>query len=62
MPELIEDGVTGFLVDSAEEAVAAIARVGDLDRARIRRSVEDRFTTAHMADAYLRLYERILAR
>jgi len=59
MPELIEDGVTGFLVDSAEEAVAAIHRIGELDRGKVRRTAEARFTSTAMADAYLRLYQRI---
>jgi glycosyltransferase involved in cell wall biosynthesis len=60
MSELIEDGVTGFLVDSAEEAVAAIGRIGEIDRAAPRRAVAERFTVERMADAYLALYRRIL--
>jgi len=60
MPELIEHGVTGFLVDTFEEAVAAIGRIGEIDRKACRRAVEDRFTVARMADKYLALYERIL--
>jgi glycosyltransferase involved in cell wall biosynthesis len=60
MPELIEDGVTGFLVESFDEAVAAIARIGEIDRAACRRSVEQRFTVERMAERYLELYERIL--
>jgi len=59
MPELIEDGVTGFLVDSAEEAVSAIRRIDEIDRARVRRAIEARFTSGAMADAYLSLYRRI---
>ena len=59
MPELIEDGVTGFLVDDVEEAVSAIHRIGEIDRAQVRRAVEARFTSAAMADAYLRLYHRV---
>jgi glycosyltransferase involved in cell wall biosynthesis len=61
MPELIDDGVTGFLVDGFDEAVAAIGRLGEIDRAQCRRAVEERFTVNRMADAYLALYERILA-
>ena len=60
MPELIDDGVTGFLVDSVDEAVAAIARIDRIDRTTVRRAVADRFTVDRMADAYLTLYRRIL--
>ena len=61
MAELIEHGVTGFLVDSFDEAVAAIGRLGEIDRAQCRRAVEERFSVARMADEYLALYRRILA-
>jgi glycosyltransferase involved in cell wall biosynthesis len=61
MPELIEHGVTGFLVDSFEEAVAAIGRLDEIDRHACRRAVERRFTVERMADDYLALYQRILA-
>jgi glycosyltransferase involved in cell wall biosynthesis len=61
MPELIEHGVTGFLVDTFDEAVEAVGRVGEIDRAACRRSVEERFTVERMADKYLALYERLLS-
>jgi glycosyltransferase involved in cell wall biosynthesis len=60
MPELIDDGVTGFLVDSVDEAVDAIGRVGQLDRAACREAVSARFTVDRMADAYLKLYRRLV--
>ncbi|TPG38304.1 glycosyltransferase family 4 protein [Sphingomonas koreensis] len=60
MPELIEHGVTGFLVDTPAQAVAAIDRIDEIDRAAVRRAVADRFTVDRMADAYLVLYRRIL--
>ena len=60
MPELIEHGVTGFLVDSVEEAVAAIEWVGEIDRAACRRAVEARFSVERMADDYVALYRRVL--
>jgi glycosyltransferase involved in cell wall biosynthesis len=60
MPELIEDGVTGFLVRSFDEAVAAIGRVGEIDRAACRRAVAERFTVDRMADRYLELYRQLL--
>jgi glycosyltransferase involved in cell wall biosynthesis len=60
MPELIEHGVTGFLVDSVEEAVAAIERVGEIDRSACRAAVVARFSVERMAEEYLALYRRIL--
>lgn len=60
MPELIEHGVTGFLVDTPAEAVDAIERAGEIDRAACRRAVEERFSVERMADDYLALYRRIL--
>ena len=60
MPELIDDGVTGFLVDSLDQAIAAVERIGEIDRAACRRAVEQRFTVDHMADRYMDLYRRLL--
>ncbi|TPG09930.1 glycosyltransferase family 4 protein [Sphingomonas oligophenolica] len=60
MPELIDDGVTGFLVDSVDEAIAAVARIGEIDRAACRAAVAARFTVERMADRYLALYRGIL--
>ena len=60
MPELIVDGVTGFLVDSFDQAVEAIGRVDQIDRAACRRHVERHFTVDRMADRYLELYREIL--
>ena len=62
MPELIKDGVTGFLVDDVRGAIAAVARIGEIDRAACRRAVAERFTVERMADRYLALYWSILDR
>jgi glycosyltransferase involved in cell wall biosynthesis len=62
MPELIEHGVTGFLVESEAEAVEAVARLGEIDRAACRRAVAERFTVERMADRYLALYREILSK
>ena len=62
MPELIDDGVTGFLVDSFDEAIAAIGRIGEIDRAACRRAVAERFTVDRMADRYLDLYRSLISR
>lgn len=60
MAEIIEHGVNGFLVDTHEEAVAAVEEAGRLDRAAVRRSVATRFHVDRMADEYIALYRRIL--
>ncbi|KQT61165.1 glycosyl transferase family 1 [Methylobacterium sp. Leaf456] len=59
--EIIEDGVTGFVVASEEEAVAALARIDRLDRSEVRRRFEARFTAERMARDYLALYQRLRA-
>ncbi|HEU4957868.1 MAG TPA: glycosyltransferase family 4 protein [Sphingomicrobium sp.] len=60
MSELIDDGVTGFLVDDFDQAVAAIDRIEEIDRAACRRHVADQFTVDRMADRYLELYHKLL--
>ena len=60
MPELIVDGVTGFLVDDLDGAIAAIERVGELDRAACRAHIAHHFTVGRMADRYLELYRQLL--
>jgi glycosyltransferase involved in cell wall biosynthesis len=57
VPEVIEDGVTGFIVDDIDEAVRAVRKCGELDRARIRRCFTERFTAERMAEDYLALYQ-----
>ncbi|MHC2087316.1 glycosyltransferase family 4 protein [Methylobacterium sp. CM6244] len=61
VPEIVEDGVTGFVVSSEAEAVEALGRIGRLDRAVIRRRFEARFTAERMAADYLAIYRRLLA-
>jgi glycosyltransferase involved in cell wall biosynthesis len=60
MPELIDHGVTGFLVDSVDEAVDAIGRINEIDRAACRAASTARFTVDRMADRYLDLYRSLL--
>ncbi|MEW6726015.1 MAG: glycosyltransferase family 4 protein [Bacillota bacterium] len=60
MPELICDGVNGFLVRDVEEAVTAVEKIPAINRAMCRKTVEERFTSARMADDYIRVYQRIL--
>ncbi len=61
-PEVIDDGITGFLVSDEEEAVAAVERARKLDRREIRRRFDRRFTATAMARGYLDLYADRLAR
>ena len=61
-PEIIEDGVTGFLVDTLEAAVAAAGRAHRLDRNRIRAQFDKRFSATAMARRYLDVYADMLAR
>lgn len=60
VPEVMEDGVTGYVVDSLEGAVQAVRRVEELDRRACRAVFERRFTSRRMAEGYLRLYRQIL--
>ena len=62
VPEVIEDGVTGFVVDDEDGAVAAVGKLRTLDRSRIRRTFEQRFTARRMAEDYLNVYRRVIAR
>ncbi len=57
MPELIDDGATGFLVDDVDEALAAVGRAGSVNREGIRRQAVARFDKARMVDAYIGAYE-----
>jgi glycosyltransferase involved in cell wall biosynthesis len=60
VPEVIDDGVTGFVVDDEQDAIAAIRRIGELDRHRVRSTFEKRFTATRMAQDYLRHYAKLL--
>jgi glycosyltransferase involved in cell wall biosynthesis len=60
VPEVIDEGLTGFVVRSIEEAVAAVTKVPTLDRASIRRRFEQRFSAERMAHDYLALYRRLV--
>ena len=59
VPEVIDDGVTGFLVNSVEQAVEKIAKLPGLSRKLCREIFEQRFTATRMAQAYLALYEKL---
>lgn len=62
VPEIIDEGVTGFIVDSEEEAVRRMSALLSLDRAAVRRRFEQRFTAQRMAKDYIRVYKGLLAK
>ena len=62
VPEVMEDGITGFVVREPGEAAEAIGRVTDLSRARCREVFETRFTATRMADDYMEVYEQMVHR
>ncbi len=59
--EIIDDGITGFIVDTIEEAVDAVGRTAQLNRRRCRQAFEERFTATRMVRRYLEIYENVLA-
>ena len=61
VPEVMEDGVTGFIVDNVDEAVAACKRLPEIDRVGVRARFDARFTARRMAEDYLRVYDRLIA-
>ncbi len=62
VPEVVRDGVSGFVVESVAEAVGVVERVTALPRANVRAYVEAHFSQGRMVTDYLRVYEQILAR
>ncbi|GIX31746.1 MAG: hypothetical protein KatS3mg124_2218 [Porticoccaceae bacterium] len=60
VPEVLRDGVTGFVVENVVEAVAAVNRLHEIDRAACRRHFESHFTAERMAGQYLALYRRLV--
>ena len=61
VPEVMDDGVTGFIVDTVDEAIAACGRLGELDRTAVRRQFEKRWTSRRMAEDYLDIYEQLIS-
>jgi glycosyltransferase involved in cell wall biosynthesis len=62
VPEIMKDGVTGFIVADEDAAVKAIGRLGEIDREKCRQYFEQHFTSARMAQDYLNIYQRQIER
>jgi len=60
MPEIVSERENGFLVDSIDEAVAAVRASNRIDRVRVRQSVEHRFDASRMVDEYISVYHRVV--
>jgi glycosyltransferase involved in cell wall biosynthesis len=61
IPEIVEDGVTGFVVDGIEGAVEAVGKIPTIDRQACRRRVEEKFSTRRMVDDYESLFSRTIS-
>lgn len=59
-PEVVYDGVSGFIVDTLDEMVEAMPRVKDLDRAQVRAHVDEHFSSRAMTRAYLDVYRQVM--
>jgi glycosyltransferase involved in cell wall biosynthesis len=62
VPEVIDDSLSGVVVNSVPEAVEAYSELVSLDRRTVRRTFEERFTVRRMADDYVALYRSLLAK
>jgi len=60
VPEIMSDGVTGFIVNSIDEAVAAVQKIGTIDRVHCRKHFEQNFTVGRMVDGYIEAYQRLI--
>jgi glycosyltransferase involved in cell wall biosynthesis len=61
VPEIVDHGLTGFIVESDEEAIEAVERLSELNRQTVKRVFEERFTAATMAGNYLKLYQELIS-
>ncbi|HTV38984.1 MAG TPA: glycosyltransferase family 4 protein [Candidatus Sulfotelmatobacter sp.] len=61
VPEILEHGATGFVIESLDEAERAIRQLGQLSRKHCRKMFEERFSAIRMASNYLTVYEKIIA-
>ncbi len=60
-PELVDEGLTGFIVDNESEAIAAVGQLGQLSRALVRTRFKQRFSARRMASDYVGIYRELTA-
>jgi glycosyltransferase involved in cell wall biosynthesis len=61
VPEVVEDGLTGFIVEDETSAVVAVSRLSELSREKVRKRFEERFTARRMANDYVAVYRGLMA-
>lgn len=61
VPEVVDDGVTGFIVDSIDEGASALEKIQHFDRAHCRKVFEERFSVERMTRDYVQIYEKLLS-
>ena len=61
VPEVVDEGVSGYIVQSTRQAAAAVQRLGDLSRQEVRGAFERRFSVERMTRNYVDIYERLIA-
>jgi glycosyltransferase involved in cell wall biosynthesis len=62
VPEIVEDGITGFVIESIDEGAKAVGRIAEISRQRCRQVFEKRFTCTRMARDYINLYQNLIGR
>jgi len=62
VPEVIDHGITGFIVEDIEESLVALEKIERFDRSRCRRVFEKRFSAARMTADYVNIYERLVTK
>src|SRR5262245_45523552 len=60
VPEVVEDGLTGYVVENLEDAISRVDSVLSLDRRQVRRRFEQRFSAERMAQDYLKSYAKLI--
>lgn len=60
MPEIIQNGYNGYLVNNTNEAIDKVQEINEINRSKCRKTVEEKFTVEIMVNKYLSVYERIL--
>lgn len=60
VPEIVNDGETGFVVDTIDEMIAAVGKIDQIDRATCRRHIEENFSAKRMAEGYVAVYQKLI--